>query len=184
MYIYELASSKASAGSASCDIPPPKIASGRPSGLSYSIFVRFSKFRLPKKRSKISEKWSRNVFNYNFNDLLDPIWHHFSIFHDSPKTLVIRNACFCFSGAPILASKICLKNMFFQNTFLDTPFDDLMLVLCEKYWFWAPLQNPVGAKAGPKNGPSGVKKLKKRSAFFIWGGPGTDLFPTSIRIEV
>ena len=53
-----------------------------------------------------------------------------------------------------------------------------------KLSIWGALQNLVGAKIGPKIDQVAPKNFKKTSMHLTIWGPGTDLFPESIRIEV
>ena len=53
-------------------------------------------------------------------------------------TCIMWNPCFWFSRPPIMASKIHPKIMSFQDAFLDTLFDDFMVILCENDHFLDP----------------------------------------------
>ena len=69
-------------------------------------------------------------------------------------------------GIPLWHPESIQKNMSFQDIYLHTLFDDFMLILCENGRCW---------KVGPKS---------SASVHLTFRGPGTDLFPESIRIEV
>ena len=75
----------------------------------------------------------------------------------TPRNLMFCNTynsnVFCFSRPPIRASKIHPKMMFFQDAFLDTVFDDFMLISYETCRFgdsfkihWAPKWDPKSTK--------------------------------------
>ena len=49
---------------------------------------------------------------------------------------------------------------------------------------WGALQNPVGANMGSKIDQVAQQTKKRIKIVQLLGGPGTDLFPESIRIEV
>ena len=62
----------------------------------------------------------------------------------------MRNACFGLSRHPILTSKIHPKIIFVSRHLPAHPFFNFYADLLEKWSIWGPLQNPVGAKLGPK----------------------------------
>ena len=65
----------------------------------------------------------------------------------------MRNACFCFSRPSILASRIHTKNICVQDTFLDTLFQDFILIVCENGRFG----NRFKIQRGPRWCPASSK---------------------------
>ena len=71
----------------------------------------------------------------------------------------MRDASFCFSRPPILASKINPRIMFFQDTFLDTLFDQSIFIFAKMI----DLGDPFKIQWAPKWDPKSTKWRQKHS---------------------
>ena len=160
--------------------------------LSYGTFGGiFGGFLVPFFLSPKSIKF-RSVFGSEFYHLLDPFGINFLYISWPPKnecfaTHILRNACFCFSRPPILASNIHPKNMFFQDTFQDTLLHDFMLIVSENCRF-RDTSKSSGRQNGTPNRPSSAKMLKKTThgapKTCSWNKPASEMPPDWVLMDL
>ena len=96
----------------------------------------------------------------------------------------MRNACFCFSRPPILASQIHTQTKNFQDALLGTFWGDFILILCAVGWFCATFKGKRALNWDPKSTKWRQNGIKVFVAYHPERVLGKTLIPLCILVGI